>query len=184
MSISDDDLLTINPIGLYVVGSTQIIDRLDSLQRDYTIDTVGKSICEYFKSKGYNILQLNSQLPLTDVFDKYFGSFYIDEDTVAAIAKENGCSTYLIIYYAYTGSGYQIDKELIAYPTCSIYGWLGYTKNADVISSSHKTLNSFKSYQISAKDRIANLTDKDIYKLFLVETATNMFDNIKPYKKQ
>jgi hypothetical protein len=172
MSISENDLPNISPIGLYIIASTQIIDKLDSLQSEFTIKTAGKSICEYFESKGYYIKQLNSVLPVKDVFDKYIGSFYINEDTVASIAEQNGCSTFLIVYYAYAGS------------RCSLYGWLGYSKNAEIISSSHKALNSFSAYRTMVKDKYNGYSDNEIYKHFLADMAIDMFNRIKPNPKK
>jgi len=137
ISISEEELPTIDPIGLYVIGSTQIVDNGDSVHRDFTVKVASDSVSELFKERGYTVVPLNPLLPVESVFDKYFGAFHIDEDTVAVVARENGCSTFLILYYAYGGSNGRIDSALSAYKLCSVYGWLGYSKDADIFASSH-----------------------------------------------
>jgi hypothetical protein len=180
MSVSDNDLLAMNPIGLYVVGSTQIIDNGDSEHLDFTIHAATESISNTFEAKGYSVIQLNPQIPVGKVFDKFLGGFHINEDTIATVARLHGCKSFLIVYYAYTGSTYAIEDGLNIYSTCSVYGWLGYSKDADIFSSSHNALNSYFEYKKIVKEMNPRASERNIYKHFLSALANYMFETIPP----
>lgn len=180
MSVSANDSSAMNPIGLYVVGSTQILDNGDSEHLDFTIHAATESIAKTFEAKGYSVIQLNPLIPVQKVFEKLLGSFHIDEDTIAAVANVHGCKSFLVVYYGYTGSSYPIEDGLSVYSTCSVYGWLGYSKDADVFSSSHNALNSYFEYKKIVREMNPGASERNIYGHFLSAIANYMFETIPP----
>jgi len=178
MTIDEDYLDKIDPIGLYVIGSTQILDNGDVEHRDFTINIASNDIPKIFKKKGFDVKLLNHTMSIKEVFAKPFGTFYIDEKKVAKAAKDEGCSTYLIVYFAYAGKLDAIDIDLSAYSYCSLYGWLGSSKDADVITSSHTALNSFKDFKFVNAKNFLNISEKNKYKEFLKSITRYMFEKI------
>lgn len=178
MTIEENDLEKINPIGLYVVGSSQILDNGDVEHRDFTINIASDDIPKIFKEKGFDVKLLNQTMPIEEVFTKPFGTFYIDEKKVAKVAKDKGCSTYLIVYFAYAGKLDAIDSDLSAYSYCSLYGWLGSSKDAEVITSSHTALNSFRNFKLVNAKNFLNNSEKIKYKEFLKSITRYMFEKI------
>lgn len=192
MTLSQDSIDQFNPIGIEIIASSQLYDNKDLMLRDFVIETGGTYLSSLFQEKGFQVIQLNSIISYEKVFKKYLGSFFIDEKIAAQYAKEQGCKTVLIVYYAYA-----IPNPVIVYPkelnikleeksdiniygNCSLYGFLVNANDAKILTNSHSMLSSFKKYLQIYKDEILN-TDvtsvKDVYKEFIIKITELMFAN-------
>jgi hypothetical protein len=179
MSISDEHLRSVSPIALYVVACTEGNDNGDTVHRDYTIDVASDSIAALFGAKGYSVIRLNPLLPVSAAFDKYVGAFHIDEDTIASVARANGCSTFLILYYSYLGAWRRIDTTTLGrYDASSVRAWLGSSVDANIISSSKTPLKPYSGYKESAMRNHETFSERTMYGHFLASLAARMFTDI------
>ncbi len=152
----------LRPMGLFVCSSTQFLDNKDLIHRKFVVDLSTDVLSMLLKDK-YGIRPLNDKIPYDEVFKKYLGSFYINEKKIAQIAKQEGCSSCLIVYYAVAElhvvimaspgifiaiSEYPLkgDNDMTLHMRCSLYGWLISTDDARVLSKSHSILSPFSGY--------------------------------------
>ncbi|MBN8705883.1 MAG: hypothetical protein J0L62_08395 [Bacteroidetes bacterium] len=178
MSLKPEETKNIEPIGLYIIASSQLEDNNDYLHKDFTISTASIFIPKFFKFKGYEMKLLNPGLPTDRVFEKKFGTFNIDEKIIAQFARKENCSTFLIVYYAYTGDQQSLIDGLNMYSNCSLYGWLINSKDAGLISSSHSVLSSINTNYGGLPFGIPPGINKKDYQNFLENIAMEMF---KPF---
>jgi hypothetical protein len=178
MTLSTAEAERIEPSGLFVVASSQILDNDDSTHKEFTVRTASEFIPAVFAEQGFHMKPLNRFIKPEDVFTKTFVSFSIDEDKIANIARQQGCSTVLIVYYAYTGKVTTLGTGLNVYGSCSLYGWLVDTKDSSMISSSHTALNSLNQFLKNAPVDLQSRPAGEIYREFLRSMAYNMFAGI------
>jgi hypothetical protein len=131
---------------------------------------------------------LNGIIPYDKAFKKYFGSFYINEKLIANYAKQEGCNSCLIVYYAVTDLNFflmagpvfivYIERALSdsdnmkLHSLCSLYGWLVSANDGKVLAKSHGILRSFSAYIQNGSDK--EQLGKD-YKHFMKGITDEMF---------
>jgi hypothetical protein len=160
MQIKQPENRNLRPMGLLILSSTQIIDDKDLVHRKFITDLSTGVLYKLLNDK-YKIKPLNKKIPQDEVFEKYFGSFYIDEKKIAQIAKKEGCGSCLIVFYSVTelnffyfgvvgalASEYKLkgDNDMTLHARCSLYGWLISTDDASILSESHSVLSPFYDY--------------------------------------
>ena len=77
MSISDDRTNKVNPIGLYVISSTQLLLTEDNKHNNLVVQSITNHLTRLFANKGYLIKPLNAKVKKSEVFEKYSFYFYV-----------------------------------------------------------------------------------------------------------
>jgi hypothetical protein len=163
----------LNPVALYVVASSQILENNDSDHNDFIVEAGGDFLLQMLRVKGYEPRPLNVTLKREEVFRKYPATFYINEQKIAAIAKESGSASVLIVYFAYIGQR-PSESRFYSDLSCSLYGWLIDSKDGSVIANSHTKLNSYQSFL--AENPSATTLAADLsYRHFLEAITFTMF---------
>lgn len=163
MQVKNLEQTNLRPMGLFVISSTQGLDDKDLVHRKFIINLSTEVLTNLLEDK-YELRPLNDKIPHNEVFKKPFASVYIDEKKIARIAKQEGCRSVLIVYYAVTeintaimtsdgvyipiGGEHSLkdDKGMKLHARCSLYGWLVSTDGARVLSKSHSVLSPFSKY--------------------------------------
>lgn len=179
MIIRPNEIRAVDPIGLFVIASRQILDNEDSAHKDFVTETANATLPKLLRDKGYETKPINSLLKTEEVFSKYFMSFHIDEDKIAEVGKNHGLSSVLIVYFAYAGNISSIGTGLNSYSLCSLYGWLVHSKDASVISSSHTRLNSFDAFLQVSSTEIRSRSPVEVYRNFFEHLLVEMFGTIQ-----
>jgi hypothetical protein len=157
MQVKNVDPTRVTPMGLYVCAATQGTDAMDPKQRQLIIDLATEELTKLFKGK-FRIIPLNDKIPHNEVFKKPPGMYYINEEKIIKTAKEEGCNSALILYYAafnkwQAGAGMfgaiggaltSLDNsptranDIELYSYFSLYGGLYSTDNSSAIAKSRK----------------------------------------------
>jgi hypothetical protein len=176
MTISEDRTKKVDPIGLYVIASTQLLLTDDYKHTGLVVQPVTDYLARLFAKKGYLTKPLNAKVKKSEVFKKYSFYFHIDEKRIAKAGKNEGCSSVLIAYLAYTGKTRRLKNGLKVYRECSLYGWLVDTTNGKPISSSHAPLYSFDEFLEARPASFTRKPDFRVYRNFLEYIAFEMFN--------
>lgn len=189
MRIRNSSEADLRPMGLFVCSSTQIRDDRDLIHRKFVIDLSVDTLSKLLNKK-YEIIPLNDKIPYEEVFQKNWGRFNIDEKKIAQIAKQEGCRSCLIVYYALaelhvvvlTPSGIEIpiidEKPLKSYDDMtlhlrsSLYGWLVSADNAKLLAESHSILSPFDKYIQDRRDKAKLFQD---YLAYMTGITRDMF---------
>jgi hypothetical protein len=189
MVLKNIDTTSVKPMGLFVCSSTQIVDNRDVVHRNFVIDFASNTLLELLDEK-YNLRLLNGIIPYDKAFKKYFGSFYIDEKLIADYAKQEGCNSCLIVYYATTNMNFLMagpvlityierlpkdNENMNLYSRCSLYGWLVSSSNAKILAKSHVVLKNFNTYVQNSSD---NQQIGDKYRSFIKGITEEMFTTL------
>jgi len=101
MRIKKSENENLCPMGLFICSSTQGLDDKDISHRDFIISLSEETLTKLLNDK-YDIQPLNNKIDYDEVFKKSSIGFEIDEKKIAQIARKEGCTSCLIVYYAVT----------------------------------------------------------------------------------
>ena len=99
MQIKESEGEKLRPMGLFISSSTQLFDDKDIVHRKFIVDLATDVLMKLLNDR-YEIRPLNHKILHDEVFKKYPYRFYINEEKIAQVAKREGCSSCLIVYYA------------------------------------------------------------------------------------
>lgn len=175
MSISEDQTKKVNPIGLYIIVSTQLLFTDAYKHNKLIIRLITDFLPGLFAKKGYLIKPLNAKVKKAEVFEKYSFYFDISEERIAEVGANEGCSSVLIVYLSYKGDTLRFKNGFNTYQECSLYGWLVDTKSGSVISSSRMPPSSFDAFLENRPSSVNEGRDFKAYRRFIRYIIFEMF---------
>jgi hypothetical protein len=177
--ISKNEVKKYTPIGIFLLSSTQIVDIETNNHKVFITGYGSKIIEDFFSIHNYPNILLNNKINEKDVFQKYPGTFNIDEKIIAKKALEDGCGIVLIVYYSFFNQFKQEEINHELFGQCSLYMWLVNAKSGEILQNAHTILNSLNDYRNSMFDPNDNVKDEQIYESFIRYITLSMLSKIE-----